>query len=258
MAEADVLRQLAETDRDAYLATLTAPADTRLHLANLHLFAAEMAAIPLRIREPMAGMVRLQWWRDALQSPDASGNPIADALKATIRERRLPLAPLLSLLEAREFDLYDDPMPSRRQLEGYLGETRSAVIQLACVILAPADAASVTEQAGHAGCAVGLADIVEGLKSGRGRALVPQDVLSALGATAEGFASDGDDQLTARVTSALGALGLEHLGKVGPIPQTFRPAFAPVSLARRRLALRPPSPLMRQWTMMRFTLGGRL
>ncbi len=258
MAEADALRDLAEIDRDAYVATLTAPADARAHLVNLHLFAAEIDAISLRVREPMAGLVRLQWWRDALQAPDASGNPVADALKATIRERGLPLAPFLALLEAREFDLYDDPMPSRTQLEGYLGETRSAVIQLACLILAPAEAASVTEQAGHAGCALGLAGILEGLQNGRGRALVPQDVLSALGTDAERFASDADPETAARVNAALSALGSEHLAKVGPIAQVFRPAFAPASLARRRLALRPPSPLVRQWTMMRFAMNGRL
>lgn len=258
MAAADALRQLAGIDRDAYVATLTAPADTRIHLAGLHLFAAEIAAIPLRVREPMAGMVRLQWWRDALQAPEATGNPIADALKATIRERGLPLAPFLALLDAREFDLYDDPMPSRTQLEGYLGETRSAVIQLACLILEPADAATVTEPAGHAGCALGLAEIVEGLRNGRGRALVPQDILAALGVNAETLASSADAQTIDRVTAALAALGFEHLGKIDRIPQPFRPAFAPVSLSRRRLAQRTPSPLTRQWTMMRFALSGRL
>ena len=34
------------------------------------------------------------------------------------------------------FDLYDDPMPSLNDLEGYAGETSSALIQLAAIVLA--------------------------------------------------------------------------------------------------------------------------
>ena len=38
----------------------------------------------------------------------------------------------------RMFDLFDDPMPTRGDLEGYCGETASALIQLAAMILDPA------------------------------------------------------------------------------------------------------------------------
>ena len=40
-------------------------------------------------------------------------------------------------LDARIFDLYDDPMPTRNDLEGYSGETASALIQLAAIVLDP-------------------------------------------------------------------------------------------------------------------------
>ena len=40
------------------------------------------------------------------------------------------------LLDARVFDLYDDPMPSLNDLEGYAGDTESALIQLGAIILA--------------------------------------------------------------------------------------------------------------------------
>ena len=43
--------------------------------------------------------------------------------------------PFDDYLEARIFDLYDDPMPGRAELEGYCGETASALIQLAALIL---------------------------------------------------------------------------------------------------------------------------
>ena len=43
--------------------------------------------------------------------------------------------PFDDYLEARIFDLYDDPMPGRAELEGYCGETASALIQLAALVL---------------------------------------------------------------------------------------------------------------------------
>ena len=45
--------------------------------------------------------------------------------------------PFDDYLEARIFDLYDDPMPTRADLEGYCGETASALIQLAAMVLDP-------------------------------------------------------------------------------------------------------------------------
>jgi 15-cis-phytoene synthase len=266
---ADPVASLAAIDRDAYVATLMAPAGVRADLAALHAFAAEIQAIPLRIREPMAGMVRLQWWRDALTAGGPTGNPVADAVIALVAGGRLPLQPLLDLLEARSFDLYDDPMPGRTQLEGYLGETRSVLIQLACLILAPSRADTVADAAGHAGCAVGLVDILNGLADGRTRNLVPLDILGAAAVDAEEFRSGGAHARLAVVAEAMVALAHDHLGRVGAVASDFRPAFAKASLARPMLAAirrraaaihREPvqlSPFRRQWTMMKFGLTGR-
>ena len=58
------------------------------------------------------------------------------AARRRSREFGLPLAAFDNLLEARIFDLYDDPMPTLNDLEGYAGETASALIQLGAMILA--------------------------------------------------------------------------------------------------------------------------
>ncbi len=254
MASGDPVAALAGIDRDAYVATLMAPAAARPHLAALHAFAAEIAAIPSRVREPMAGMVRLQWWRDALSAGAATGNPVADALISTIAALGLPLEPFLGMLEGRSFDLYDDPMPGRTQLEGYLGETRSALIQVACMILSPANAPDMAEKSGHAGCALGMGQMVAGLAEGRGGALVPLDILAATGVAPDALAAG----VPAPVREALSALAREHLAKAGTVPSEFRPAFAMAALARPLLAGVRPSALRRQWTMTRFALTGRL
>ncbi len=47
------------------------------------------------------------------------------------------------MIDARIFDLYDDPMETRTSLEGYAGETASALIQLASLVLSPEEAATI-------------------------------------------------------------------------------------------------------------------
>ena len=70
-------------DKDRYLATLFAPADRRGPLFALYAFNAEIASVRDRAREPMAGEIRLQWWRDVLNGErggEAAANPVAAAL----------------------------------------------------------------------------------------------------------------------------------------------------------------------------------
>ena len=124
---------MREADPDRYWASLFAPADKRPHLYALYAFNFEIARVRESVREALVGEIRLQWWRDALQGEargDVRANPIAAALDDTIVQFRLPRQSLVDLIDARIFDLYDDPMPSLNDLEGYCGETSSSLIQL--------------------------------------------------------------------------------------------------------------------------------
>src|SRR5215470_18187993 len=127
-----------DTDKDRFLATLYAPANRRGPLFALYAFNAEVARVREAIREPMAGEIRLQWWRDALERPgsgEVRANPVASALLDTVVRFRLPVAALVELLDARAFDLRNDPMPTIDALEAYAGLTSSALIDLAVRIL---------------------------------------------------------------------------------------------------------------------------
>ena len=123
---ADMLRT---QDPDRFYACLFAPEDKRGALHALYAFSLELARIREIVSEPMLGEIRMQWWRDALGGEargDVSANPVAAALLDTVAIYNLPLQALRDLIEGRAFDLYDDPMPSRVDLEGYCGETSSA------------------------------------------------------------------------------------------------------------------------------------
>ncbi|RZK82982.1 MAG: hypothetical protein EOO66_25235, partial [Methylobacterium sp.] len=53
-------------DPDRYFATLFAPPAFRPHLFALYAFSLTIARVREAASNPMAGEIRLQWWRDAL------------------------------------------------------------------------------------------------------------------------------------------------------------------------------------------------
>jgi phytoene synthase len=234
-----------EADRDRYLSVLFAPEEKRGALFSLYAFNAEIARIRDVIHEPLPGEIRLQWWRDAIESgsPEAAaGHPIAVALLETIRAHDLPHAVFANYLEARIFDLYADPMPSRNDLEGYCGETASALIQMASLVLDPEKTPAFAACAGHAGCAQAMTGLLRLLPIHlpRGQCYVPRDLLSAAGTTPEAFVARQDTAATKRAIEAMVALASEHFTafrrEAKVLPAALRPAYLPAALAGRYLS----------------------
>ncbi|MDR6819064.1 phytoene synthase [Neorhizobium sp. 2083] len=233
------LATLRDTDRDRYLACLLSPEDKRSALAALYAFNAEIARVRDMVREPLPGEIRLQWWRDLLEgsaSGDSTGNPVAAGLLEAIETYRLPRQTLVDMIEARIFDLYDDPITDRNALEGYAGETASALIQLASLILSAGEAAKSTEAAGHAGVAQAIAGflLLMPIHRRRHQLYLPLDILSATGLDRDTFLAGEDRPRISAAIEAFAGLGLEHLGKArrsGRVPAAIFPAYLPVSLA---------------------------
>lgn len=190
-----------EHDRERYLAALFAPADRRPHLFAIYAFDLEIARIPDLIREPMAGEIRLQWWRDVLagvRSEEANASPVAAALTKTMASHGLGREPLTAAIDARESVLFGDPIESRDALEAYLRMTVSGPMECAMRILSAS--APDLRILHHAASAIGLTGILRKLPYdiARGRLLVPLDLLAAknihtsdvlAGVSSEGFLS---------------------------------------------------------------------
>jgi len=235
----DDSQALRRNDPDRYLSTLYAPQALRPDLAALYAFNAEIASIRDRIREPLPGEVRIQWWRDALAGGEAAatGHPLAASLQAAIERHGLPLDAFDRYLEARIFDLYDDPMPSRADLEGYCGETASALIQLAALMLEPEAAPAFAAAAGHGGCAQAIAGLTRlmPLHRARGQCYVPADILAAVGASRADIVEAGGGEAAGRAVAAFVELGREHAARfeaeAKDMPAALRPAFLPAALA---------------------------
>lgn len=188
-----------EADRDRYLATLFAPAGHRDALHALYAFNVEIARVRDLAREPMPGEIRLQWWREVLageRDGEAAAHPVAAGLRETISRYALDPAPLLTLIDAHSFDLYDAPMAQPDDLDRYGVETSSALLSAAAAILGgdTANLAALTRPAGIAQTVTGvLGDF--GRHAARRQLYVPLEVLERHGVDREtvfaGQASEG-------------------------------------------------------------------
>lgn len=227
-------------DKDRYLATLFAPAERRGALFALYAFDVEIARIADAVREPMAGEIRLQWWRDVLnreRDGEAAANPVAAALLDTVARHALPAQRLADLLEARAFDLYSDPMPTFDALEGYARRTSATIFDLAARICG-ASAENASEQAG---LAYGLTGVLRTFArdASRRRLHVPLEALEGGTTPEEIFAGQGAPSLV----SALGMVRsrvrahLEAFEAALPrVSAAAAPAFLPVALIPADLA----------------------
>lgn len=236
-----LLRQLRATDRDRYLSTLLAPADKRQPLAALYAFNAEIARVRQLVSEPLPGEVRLQYWRDILEGEEhgaTEANPVAAALLEAAEAYSLPRQTLINMTEARIFDLYDDPMGRVSDFEGYAGETASALIQLASLILGPDLAASHAEHAGHAGVAQSVAGAILLLPEhhAKGQVFIPSEILSATGLTRESFLKGDDKERIGNAIRAFVSFGRQHFDsfrRQGAIAAPLIPAYLPMVSCKR-------------------------
>jgi phytoene synthase len=231
-----------EADKDRFLAGLFAPADSRRDLFALYAFNAEVAGVHGKVREPLAGEVRLQYWHDLVAGTGEPGaNPVALALLETVKRHVLPRQVLLDLLEARRFDVYDETFSTRADLENYASKTSSAVIELAMRILGAPGAAEL-ELAHSAGIAYAIAGLARSFAfhASRGKILVPEEVLAGHGAArADMLAGRTTDELCAALAD-FRAQARSHLDRIrntlAELPDRLVPALLPVALVRAYLA----------------------
>lgn len=260
-------------NRDRYIADLLAPSDKRPSLFALHAFDVEVSEIRGKVSEPMLGEVRLEWWRQALRG-DHGGHPVASVLAETIAHHRLPITAFDNLLQARIFDLYDDPMPTTGDLEGYAGDTVSAVMQLGAIILADGRDPGTGEVAGFAGVAVAFAEILRRLPEtfAGGPSFLPADRLTAAGVDSPIELTEDNRAGVRAVAEELRGLAVERFAAARQAAQELDPIALPallpaavVPLVLHRIGRVDPTarvahvnPFRRQWAIWRAARRGRL
>lgn len=153
----------------------------------LYAFNVEIARIRETVTEPMIGQMRLQWWRDTLtdisQGKGApKGHPVAENLAALMDSRSLNLEHFLSLLDARELDMMDEPPNSMKDLIAYCRGSSVGLALLALDVLGVNDEDSrrAAESVATAWALTGIARAVRHYALA-GRVMLPGDGLERQG-----------------------------------------------------------------------------
>ena len=230
--------QVRSGDKDRFLATLFAPQKYRRALHALYAFNLEVARTRELAREPMPGEIRLQWWRDVLAGADVEGSPVAAALREVVVRYRLPPPLLETLIDARAFDLYNEPMASLGDLDNYAVGTSSVLIELASRILSDGKETGVGDLSGHAGIAYAITGLLRALPlhAARGQIYLPADVLARHRAQAQDLLGG---RATTELRAALAEMRLHARGNLdaarewlAAAPEAIAPALLPVALVR--------------------------
>ncbi len=228
-------------DRDRFIASLFAPVELRGALHALYAFNAELSRVRDVAREALPGEIRLQWWADIINGErrdEANASPVAAALLATIERHGLSPATLSDLIEARRFDLYQEPMASVADLESYARKTSSSIIALGARIIATTE---VTDAAEPAGIAYAIAGLLRALpiQLARGQLYLPVDLLERHQVQQHDLFAGRSSAGLEAVVAELRATARLHLAAASPhlsgLPQAAIPALLPVALVRSAL-----------------------
>lgn len=262
----DVARQVRQYDRDRFATVLFAPPDRREALFALYAFNLEIAGVRERVREPMMGLMRLQWWREALEQTYAGGpaaHPVLEPLGDAIRRFELPRERFEALLAARERDMDDEPPRDLGALEDYAEGTAASVTLLALQVLGARG-----EAAQAAGRAVGAAWALTGIlravpfHAALGRVNLPRSLMREAGVAPEALKAGKAPSGMAEVAKAVAARARGHLATArsrrGEVERAALPALLPATLAEsylRRLERHGHDVMDARWSQPRPRVG---
>ncbi len=235
-------------DPDRFLCALFAPAERREALFTLIAFNHELARAREAARTPMIALIRLQWWRDAVEEATTGKPPrrheVAGPLHAAIKAGLLDAADLHAMADAREAEAEEEGIPTDAAFATYLRASAGGFAVAAGRLLGATGPGLAALQ--EAGAAFGLAGVLRSTAAlaSQGRCLLPAEALAAEGLAAEAVIADPAS--AAPVIATLAGRGLERARSLRPRPPRGAIAAAlPLVLARRdlrRLARGQPIP----------------
>lgn len=212
-------------DPDRFLCALWCPPDRREHAFALVAFNHELARAREASDNPLIALMRLQFWRDAIEAETPREHEVAAPLHAAIAAGALDRADLLAMVDAREAET--EEIATTGALHAYLqGSAGGFCVALGRCLAAPPALLPALQRAGMLH---GLAGILRAVPfhAAQGRVLLPLDRVDPQAVLAR----------PAAATPAIRALAAEAppAPDLGALPRPAIAAALPLVLARRDL-----------------------
>ncbi|KAL4795964.1 Squalene/phytoene synthase [Aspergillus venezuelensis] len=164
---------LAKYDRPSYTLTTFIPPQTQKAYIALRALNSTLALLPDTTSSHTIGLMRLQFWRDAVSKTLAGSPPkepiaillasaLADLAQRTNGKGKLSKNWLNRMINAREQTLTNDPYTDLSALENYAESTYSTLLYLTLQAM-PMNSVTADHVASHIGKAAGIAAVLRGL-----------------------------------------------------------------------------------------------
>jgi phytoene synthase len=208
-------------DPDRFLLSMFAPAESREALWALFAFNLEIAKTREVVTETQLGLIRLQWWREAVGRIYDGAKPpeheILRGLAQAIKAHDLPQAEFETLMYAREFDLEDVQPANLEGLLNYADFTSTPLLKLALRI---SGGAPEMEPVQPVAVNYALAGIIRAVPfhAGQRRCLLPEDLMRAAGLNAGALYTPAAAEKTTRraLAQVIETVGIEIVKDVAP------------------------------------------
>jgi len=229
-------KKLRQHEYENFLCTLLLPEEARRGATAVRAFNIEIAQVRDSIKDRMIGDMRMQFWRDAVDSmydPKKAvpkGNPIIAELHSAIEAHRLSKSWLMRVIESRQDHLAEKPHATLDALENYSETTVSSINYLILETLNIRET-RVDHVASHLGKAQGIVTAIRAVPfhARQRRVLLPTDILIKHGASAEDFIQGKQSDAVREVIFDLASQAHAHLdagrSMSEAVPKSARAAF---------------------------------
>ena len=168
-------------DPNRFLLSLMVPARHRPALWALFAFNYEIAKTREVVSETTIGLIRLQWWREAIaeiyEGRTVRKHEVVDELAKAIRDYNLPRPLFDNLIYAREFDLEGVAPANFDGFVNYCDFTTTPLYQLALQITGESEDESILKAVSVQYAGVGLVRAVPYMRIQR-HVMLPQEILA--------------------------------------------------------------------------------
>ncbi|KAJ3801528.1 isoprenoid synthase domain-containing protein [Lentinula aff. detonsa] len=227
-------------DYEAYLIAQFWPKELRGSYYAIKAFSTELAMIQDSVSNPTIGMMRMQFWRDAIKAMmngNPSRHPIAQALHQASIRSNLPFYHLNRIIDARDAELQVPVHLTVDSLTAHSESTSSTLLYLLLSSLSLPSSA-LSHAASHLGAAQAFTTLIRAMPfhAKNGRMVVPAEITAKHGVVQEevfrrGPAAKGIDDAVFEFAT----LANDHLvtarsmfdqeGFGGRVPQEAMPVF---------------------------------
>lgn len=172
---------IRQQDSDRFLLSLLVPARYRPAIWALFAFNYEIAKTREVVSETQIGLIRLQWWRDAIaeiyDGDKVREHKVVEELAQAIRDYDLPRENFDNLIYAREFDLEGQAPANMEGMINYCDFTTTPLYDLVLKITGESEDESILKAVSVHYALIGLLRSVLYMRTHR-RVMLPKDILS--------------------------------------------------------------------------------